>query len=341
MNQPKVLIVEDEFLTGADIRSKLMKMGCRITQVVDSGEAAIDSVHAEKPDLILMDITLSGKMNGIEAAEKIRSMYDIPIIYLTAHTDQSTVSKAKETSPFGYLIKPFDERTLQITVDVTLHRHEMERKLKISEERYRSVAELSDDYIIILDRSHTILFINTAAARFIGDAQESINGKKFSDIAPVDLSNKILPTIDNVFFAGQKYRIQDEYILSGDHSVWLDTSLIPIISGDTDDQVLIVSRDITVEKIIEKDITDHGLAQIEKNMEQFQILNDQIRNPLQTITLMVSLEEGPYTEEILKHIGIIDDLVKQLDRGWLESSKVRSFLMKHYRHGEFANKDKR
>ncbi|HOJ96958.1 MAG TPA: hypothetical protein PK024_09020 [Methanospirillum sp.] len=103
--------------------------------------------------------------------------------------------------------------------------------------------------------------------------------------------------------------------------------------------MLLVSRDITVEKIIEKDIQDHGLMQIEKNMEQFQILNDQIRNPLQTITLMVTMEEGPYTEEILKQIGIIDDLVKQLDRGWLESSKVRSFLLKHYRHGEFANKE--
>ncbi|HOJ96959.1 MAG TPA: response regulator [Methanospirillum sp.] len=207
MNQPKVLIVEDEFLTGADIRSKLIKMGCQVMKVVDSGEAAIDAVQAEKPDLILMDITLSGKMTGIEAAQIIQSKDDIPVIYLTAHTDKTTISKAKETSPFGYLIKPFDERSLQITVEVTLHRHEMERRLKISEERYRSIAELSDDFIMILDRSCTILFINTAAARFIGEKQEFINGKKFGDIVPGDLPEKMIPTIHNVFF----YRTEASY----------------------------------------------------------------------------------------------------------------------------------
>lgn len=338
MTQSKILIVEDEFLTGADIRFKLLKMGYHVTDVVDSGESAIDAVVVEKPDLILMDITLSGRMTGIEAAEQIRSQYDIPVIFLTAHTDERTVSRAKDTTPFGYLVKPFDERTLQITVDVALHKHKMDLKLKASEERYRSIAELSDDYILILDGSHILRYINRIGAVFFGGEKDTLTGTRIEDTVPGAISDKIVKAVDNVLYTGQRHRIQELYLFPPDDEVWLDITLIPIISNGEDDQVMMVARDITVEKIIEKDLQNQGLAQIEKNMEQFQILNDQIRNPLQTITLMVSLEEGPYTEKILEHIGVIDDLVKRLDRGWLESNKVRSFLMKYYRHGEYAMK---
>lgn len=338
MSQKKILIVEDEFLTGADIRSKLLRMGYHVTDVVDSGEAAIEAVQIGKPDLILMDITLSGRMTGIEAAEMIQTFNDIPVIYLTAHTDQSTVSRAKSSAPSGYLVKPFDERTLQITVDVALHKHEMDLKLKASEERYRSIAELSEDYILILDRSHTLRYINRVGAILLGEDQDAMIGKRVEELVSDAIYDKIVRAVDDVFYTGQKHRIQDKFPFPPDDEVWVDITLIPLITNGEDDQVMMVARDITVEKIIERDLQDQGLAQIEKNMEQFQILNDQIRNPLQTITLMVSLEEGPYTEKILEHIGVIDDLIKQIDRGWLESSKVRSFLMKYYRHGEYAMK---
>ena len=99
-------------------------------------------------------------------------------------------------------------------------------------------------------------------------------------------------------------------------------------------QILWIARDITDWKEIQRTMEKEGIVQIEKNMEQFQILNDQIRNPLTIIASLVSLEEGPNTEKILGFVKIIDDLVHQLDKGWIESSKVRSFLLRHYRHGE-------
>jgi CheY-like chemotaxis protein len=110
MTQPHILVVEDEGIVALELRNRLQGMGYHIAGVADSGEHAIEKAARLKPDLILMDIKLKGQMDGVMAAEQIRINFDIPIIYLTAYADEHTLQRAKITTPYGYVLKPFEER---------------------------------------------------------------------------------------------------------------------------------------------------------------------------------------------------------------------------------------
>ncbi|HIJ60851.1 MAG TPA: response regulator [Nitrospirae bacterium] len=126
-----ILIVEDEIITARDIESKLQKIGYDVCEIAASGEEAIKFAEEYSPDLILMDIQLEGQMDGIEATDKISRKYDIPIVYLTAQTDLITLHRAKITEPQGYIVKPFTQRDLLITIGMALYKHKMEMKLKV------------------------------------------------------------------------------------------------------------------------------------------------------------------------------------------------------------------
>jgi DNA-binding NarL/FixJ family response regulator len=128
MNQakPKVLVVEDEYIVSLDIQTRLIRMGYDVAGSCNSGEEAINRAAQIKPDLVLMDIMLAGKMNGIAAAKKIRSQMDVAVIFLTGYSDDATLREATTAEPFGYIVKPFDERTLKTTIEVSLARRRNE-----------------------------------------------------------------------------------------------------------------------------------------------------------------------------------------------------------------------
>ena len=116
--KPKILIAEKERIIAIDIKNSLHRMGCEVMEILSSGEEVIRKVKEEKPDLILMEITLEGALDGIETAEIISSKYDIPVIYLTAYSDRETLQRAKITEPYGYLIRPFDSREIEIAIEM-------------------------------------------------------------------------------------------------------------------------------------------------------------------------------------------------------------------------------
>jgi len=119
------MVVEDEFIVSMEIQDRLKSLGYSIAYAAASGVDAIDKVPETRPDLVLMDIMLKGEIDGVVAAERIKSRYEIPVIYLTAHSDEATLTRAKISQPFGYLIKPFDERGLHTTIEMALYRHDM------------------------------------------------------------------------------------------------------------------------------------------------------------------------------------------------------------------------
>ncbi len=127
----RILVVEDEWIVADDIQESLKDSGYSVS-IVSSGEEAVQK--AKDVDLILMDIVLKGELNGIEAAEYIRSQVDIPIVFLTAHADERTLKQAKLTGPYGYLVKPFKDRELHATIEMALYRHELEKKVKEDKE---------------------------------------------------------------------------------------------------------------------------------------------------------------------------------------------------------------
>ena len=123
-----VLLVEDERIVADDIANSLQNFGYTVCGVASSGADALKKVKETRPDLILMDIVLKGDTDGIETAHKVKSLFDIPVIYLTAHADDDTLARARVTEPYGYVIKPFQERELHAAVEMALHKHKMEKK---------------------------------------------------------------------------------------------------------------------------------------------------------------------------------------------------------------------
>jgi len=124
MSQKKILIVEDESIIAEDISDSLISLGYRITGMVYSGEEAIEAAAQFRPDLVLMDVNLQGEIDGITAAAEIRSRFQIPVVYLTAYADENTLRRVNATKPFGYIVKPFEEKNLHTTIQLALHRHE-------------------------------------------------------------------------------------------------------------------------------------------------------------------------------------------------------------------------
>ncbi|KAF5072447.1 putative transcriptional regulatory protein pdtaR [anaerobic digester metagenome] len=141
MPDTSIMLVEDEIIVAADVKNRLENMGYEVLGIFDTGEEAIEKAGELKPNLVLMDIVLKGDMDGIDAAQKIRELFDIPIIYLTAYSDEKTLQRAKVTEPFGYVLKPFEDREIQSAIEMAIYKHKMEQQLKESEEKYRKLIE--------------------------------------------------------------------------------------------------------------------------------------------------------------------------------------------------------
>jgi len=123
-----VMVVEDEHIVARDIQGTLRDIGYAASCVAASGEGAVEQAEANQPDVVLMDIRLEGEMDGIEAADQITKRFDVPVIFLTAFADDSLVERAKTVRPYGYIMKPYQERELYATIEVAMHRHERERE---------------------------------------------------------------------------------------------------------------------------------------------------------------------------------------------------------------------
>ncbi|MBF0464666.1 MAG: response regulator [Nitrospirae bacterium] len=140
LSETRVMIVEDEWIIATNLQNVLEDIGLTVTSVVLSGEEALKRAADERPDVVLMDILLHGKMDGIETAESLRELYDIPVVYLTSHTDERTFQRAKGSAPFGYLVKPFERTELRYAIEMAVYKHRMEKALR---EKSRQLEELN------------------------------------------------------------------------------------------------------------------------------------------------------------------------------------------------------
>jgi two-component system, LytTR family, response regulator LytT len=157
MSKLNVLIVEDESIVAKDIQHSLKKLGYNVLGICSTGEDAIKSVEELTPDLVLMDIMLKGTMNGIEAAAIIRETNNIPVIFLTAYADENTLSKAKVSEPFGYIIKPFKEIDLHTAIEMAIYKHEKETSLKKERDFLYSIVENKEFKDILFVKSNSKL----------------------------------------------------------------------------------------------------------------------------------------------------------------------------------------
>ncbi len=175
----RIMIFEDEGIIAQDLKLRLEKMNYVVPAMAVSGKNVLEKVEKARPDLIFMDIMLKGKTDGIDLAAKIREHHDIPIVFLTALSDEKTLERAKETEPYNYLLKPFHDTELKISIEMALSKHAKD-KVKLSRERWlRSVLQSMGEAILIVDKEGEITFANEEAARLLDTTVEEL---KVSDI---------------------------------------------------------------------------------------------------------------------------------------------------------------
>ena len=177
MAEKKILVVEDEAIVAEAIALSLKKQGYEVTAIVTNGEEAIEKAAQTQPDLVLMDIVLEGDMDGIAAAENIRTRFHIPTVFLTAYADEETLKRAKLTEPFGYIIKPFQQKDLYVTIEIALHRHELETKMRQALETAEQKAARQTKYVSIAAHE-----LRNPLSAIVGSAQLlQLNSSKFDE----------------------------------------------------------------------------------------------------------------------------------------------------------------
>jgi PAS domain S-box-containing protein len=182
MKKARILVVEDEAIIAKDIRRRLEKHGYEVSSTVSTGGEAVRRAGEDEPDLILMDIVLPGDIDGVDAAGIIRSRNDIPVVYLTAYTNEAIVERAIRTEPFGYITKPFEDSELCRTIEMALFKHRMERRLRESEEWLATTLRSMGEAVVATDRGSAVRFMNPVAEGITGWQGEEASGRPVTDI---------------------------------------------------------------------------------------------------------------------------------------------------------------
>jgi len=178
----RLLIVEDEGIVALNIQNRLQGLGYSVVATVSSGEEAIQVAGETRPDLILMDIKLDGKVDGIEAAAEIHRLFHLPVVYLTAYTNDETLNRAKLTEPYGYILKPFEARDLCTTIEVALYKYQMEQQLREREQWLATTLKSIGDAVITTDTEGLVTFMNPVAEALTRWSLEEVIGNDLTQV---------------------------------------------------------------------------------------------------------------------------------------------------------------
>ena len=190
MKNKKILVVEDETNLARLIQSMLKLFDYDVVAVAQNGEEGIKKAEELNPDLVLMDIMLEGNIDGVKAADEIHTRLGIPVVFLTGLADDKTFKRAMSTEPYGYLVKPFEQRDLHTAIEMAIHKHKSERILKLSEQWLGTVLRSIGDVVIATDVDESILFINSSAESLAGCKHDEAVGKGFGEVFNITVDGK-------------------------------------------------------------------------------------------------------------------------------------------------------
>jgi PAS domain S-box-containing protein len=205
----KIMIVEDEAVIAIRLQERLTAMGYHVVATSYSGEEAMEQARRLRPDLILMDIMIPGKMDGVAVAKSVKTELDIPVIFLTAFSEDKIIDSAKQAEPYGYIVKPYQDRELKACVEVALYKKETEKAIKEREENFRTLAENANDGILIAVGENEYVFANRRAAEITGYGISELLKTTIQDIAQPDDLEKIKETYRHIL-AGKPFQRQFE-----------------------------------------------------------------------------------------------------------------------------------
>jgi PAS domain S-box-containing protein len=250
-----ILIVEDE-PNFAHALSKTLERSEQSysASVVHSGEEALQKVEERHPDLVLMDIQLAGELNGIETAAQINTQFDVPVVYLTAHSDGDMLQRAKIAEPYGYLVKPVQSRELYAAVEMALYKHKLDRKLRESEERFRALVQASADLVTVTGADGIYRYASPSYERLVGYSPDELVGKNFLEfVHPGDLQ-QVIDVFTEMLLRGPGAMVTVEFrFLHKDSSWrWLEATSHNQLGNPAVVGVVSNARDVTERKRAEE-----------------------------------------------------------------------------------------
>jgi PAS domain S-box-containing protein len=237
----QIMVVEDESIVAEHIRISLQNMGYSVTSVVSSGAKAIQDAEDKSPDLVLMDIVLDGEMDGIETAKIIRSRFNIPVVFLTAFSDENILERAKITEPFGYIIKPFNDTDLRINIEIALYKHKMEKELKDSEQWLTATLKSLGEAVITTDKNGIIKTINPYAEILTGWKQEDALGINLADVFKViseGTDKHVKDPVNKAIQEGSFYGLADRTLLIAKEGAKMPVDIIGSAIKDNRDNII-------------------------------------------------------------------------------------------------------
>jgi PAS domain S-box-containing protein len=331
----KVLVVEDEYILAINLQESLQSLGYTVLDIADSAELAIEKATQLRPNLILMDIRLRGELDGIQAAEQIWLYLQIPVIYVTGHSDKSTVERATLTSPFGYILKPIKEKELYVAIQTALNRYNREQFLT-------SVLRGMGDGVIVVDTELHIKFINEVGEALTGWRWNEAKEKMLTEVVKFVDEQTLLPIKNPIIVAFEQQTII--YLGAQVLLVNKDGTTIPVADSATplkdnngvitgavlvfrDDtrRRLIEERNLAAERAKQLEIQVAELERLNKLKEDFLITTShEMRTPLSNIKMAISVlenildrqgifnSEESFTSEIVnRYLSIIRDQCEQ------------------------------
>ena len=282
MADTRILVVEDEIIVARDLKNILEAMGYVVTGMVASGGEAVRRVAETRPDLVLMDIMLGGSMDGIEAADAILAQYNVPVIYLTAYADSATLQRAKITEPYGYLLKPFAERELEVAIEMGLYKHRMRNRLRESEQWFAATLKSIADGVIATNTEGKVKFMNPVAEYLTGWKEEDAIGKNVSEVLNISILN-LHEGISRATDEGDSRYFESRMILIARNGKekYIDFSIAPIEEedGEYTGGVLAI-RDITRRVQVEDELRrhrDHLEEMVRDRTAELTYTNDMLR----------------------------------------------------------------
>lgn len=187
-----IVVVEDEGIIAMSLQEMLEEFGYRVPTIAATIAEALEAIATHRPDLLLLDIHLAGGDDGIVLAETVRQTHDLPVVFLTAHSDEPTVTRARATQPAHFLLKPFNEREVQIAIDLVLTRSESERRLRASERRFATTLHSIADGVVVTDDSGRITYFNPAAAQITGWSASEAVGRSLDEVVTAEVQGRSL-----------------------------------------------------------------------------------------------------------------------------------------------------
>ena len=331
-SEATILICEDETLIARDIQRILKSMGFHVTATAGSAEDALSLLDKITPDLILMDIKLEGPVDGIETARRIQKRFDVPVVFLTAHPDQDILDRAKLVNPAGYLLKPFDERELEITIHLAISNHESDKKIKTKEAQYRQLFENIPIGLYHASSDGTFLDVNQSLVSMLGFSSRK-------DLLNQPMNARYSQPSDQARWLRE---IKSKGKLQGFETLWkrkdgTSVWLLESVKAYYNPEKQILCYEGAVQDISDQKRTELELKAIKRSLENYivemkeyaRIASHDLQTPLRQVSGYAQLLErhlqtnsGPEVNEYMTHITEGTENMQMLLQDFMDYTRI-------------------